>query len=426
MKPRERSDALWRFHEALASRKPELVELSVAEAGSTQMIGDFLQVQTPLDHLAWWAERAGTFPFTEPLPPVMGMGIGQGVVRKEPVGVVAALTPFNFPLFLNLWKLGPALAMGNTCVLKPSPYTPLEAIVLAEAAEAAELPPGVVNVVTGDVEAAKLVTTHSGVDLVSFTGSDVVGSQVMAQASQSLKKVLLELGGKSACLVFPGVDLDQVVPAAAMTGFLTHCGQGCALTTRLLVHESLHDRFVEKLCDFLSFVTVGNPADPSSMVGPLIRESQRERVERYVQLGIDEGAELVFGGKRPDGIDKGYFYSPTLFTNVDNKMKIAQDEIFGPVGVVIPFSDPEEAIQIANDSRYGLSGAVWHPDPLDAYAMAARLRTGSVTINGGGGGMNPAAPFGGYKHSGVGRELSDHGLHEYLELKTVMWSAGRL
>ena len=424
--PRDRSEALWRFHDALASRKSELIELTVTEAGSTQMLGDFLQVQTPLDHLAWWAERAATFPFTEPLPPVLGMGIGQGVVRKEPVGVVAGLTPFNFPIFLNLWKLGPALAMGNACVLKPSPFTPLEAIVLAEAAEAAELPRGVLNVVTGDIEGSKLLTTHPAVDLVSFTGSDAVGKQVMAQASGSLKKVLLELGGKSACLIFPGVDLDRVIPSAAMMGFLTHCGQGCALTTRLVVHKSIHDRVVEKLCEFLPLMSIGDPANPANMIGPLIRESQRERVERYVQLGLDEGAELVYGGARPEGLDKGFFYMPTLFDNVDNKMTIAQEEIFGPVGAVISFSDTDEAIRIANDSRYGLAGAVWHPDPVDAYGIASKLRTGTVTINGGGGGMNAAAPFGGYKHSGVGRELSDHGLHEYLELKTVMWGAGQL
>lgn len=424
--PTERSRFLQRFHESLVARKDELVNLVVQEAGSAQMLADFLQVQTPLDHLAWWAERAATFPYIEPMPPSVGLlGLGQGAIHKEPVGVVGAITPFNFPIFLNLWKLGPALAMGNTVVLKPSPYTPLEAFVLGEVLAELDLPPGVVNIVTGDIAAGEELTTNPAVDLVSFTGSDVVGRSVMGQASGTLKKTLLELGGKSANIVFEGVNLDDVASGAVM-GFTTHCGQGCALTTRILVQRRIHDELVEKMKTFLEFLPVGDPADPANLMGPLIRESQRERVEGYVQIALEEGAELAFGGGRPAALDRGYFVEPTLLTGVENSMRIAQEEVFGPVGVVIPFDDADDAVRLANDSRFGLGGGVWHPDPAQAYEVAKRLRTGMVQVNGGGGALiNQFGTFGGYKQSGVGRELSDHGLQEYCELKTIAWPAGR-
>lgn len=424
MTPAERSKLLVAFHEACVARKQEILDLNVAEAGSTQLLADFLQVSIPLEHFRWFAERAATYPFEEPLPPTIGMGIGQGVVRKEPAGVVAAITPFNFPFFLNLWKLGPALATGNTMVLKPSPYTPLEAFLLGEIADEVGLPPGVLNVVTGDVDAGRELTTSPDVDIVSFTGSDVVGRKVMAQAAEGLKKTLLELGGKSALIVCAGSDLDKVVPQAIM-GFTTHCGQGCALTTRILVQRSIHDDLVERIRNFLGFMSIGDPADPTVMVGPLIRESQRERVERYVELGRAEGAQVAFGGGRPPGLDRGYFVEPTLFTGVDNSMRIAREEIFGPVGCVIPFDDIDEAVRIANDSPYGLAGGVWHPDPIVAYDIARRIRAGTITVNGGGGGFGSHGPFGGFKQSGVGRELSDYGLLEYLELKTVQWGVGQ-
>jgi len=424
MRPAERSKLLVAFHEACQARKQEILELNVAESGSTQLLADFLQVTIPLEHFRWFAERAATFPFEEPLPPTIGMGIGQGVVRKEPAGVVAAITPFNFPFFLNLWKLGPALAAGNTVVLKPSPYTPLEAFLLGELADEVGLPSGVLNIVTGDVDAGRALTTSDEVDIVSFTGSDVVGRKVMAQAAEGLKKTLLELGGKSALIVCAGSNLDKVVPQAIM-GFTTHCGQGCALTTRILVQRSIHDDLVERLRTFLGFMSVGDPADPSVMMGPLIREAQRERVERYVELGRTEGAEVAFGGGRPAGLDRGFFVQPTLFTGVDNSMRIAREEIFGPVGCVIPFDDVDDAVRIANDSPYGLAGGVWHPDPVVAYDMASRVRAGTITVNGGGGGFGPYGPFGGFKQSGIGRELSDYGLLEYLELKTVQWGAAQ-
>jgi aldehyde dehydrogenase (NAD+) len=425
MSPRERSDVLQRFVQAIADRRTELVDLIIAEAGAARPIAEAFQFDAPVRFSYWFAERAATFPYEDPLPPqISPRGLGQGVIRKEPVGVVAAITAFNYPLYLNLAKVAPALAVGNTVVLKPSPYTPLEALVLGEIADAAELPPGVLNVVTGDIAESEHLTTHPGVDMVSFTGSDVVGKQIMGQAADSLKKVLLELGGKSPNIVFAGADVGRFAAAAAYA-FTIHCGQGCALPTRILAERSVYDDVVEGLKAALAKVKVGDPADPSVTMGPLIRAAQRDRVERYVASGTDDGATLAFGGRRPGDLPQGFFFEPTLFTDVDNSMTVAQDEIFGPVGVVIPFDGEEEAVAIANDTRYGLAASLWHPKPTRAFELAKQVKAGTVTINGGGGGPSPWAPFGGYKQSGIGREFGDYGMLEFTELKTVSWSAGR-
>ncbi len=423
--PRQRSDVLVRFVETVAARRDELVDLIVAEAGSARGIAQAMQFDTPLRYAEWFADRAATFPFVEALPPqVSARGLGQGAILKEPVGVVAAITPFNFPLYLNLVKVMPALAVGCSVVLKPSPLTPLEALVLGEIADAVDLPPGVLNVVTGDVAASERLTTHPGVDMVSFTGSDAVGSRIMGQAAPGLKKVLLELGGKSPNIVFAGSDLDKFSFSAAFA-FTIHAGQGCALPTRIVAERAVYDEVVEKVAGALGRIRVGDPTDAKTGMGPLIRESQRERVERYVASGTAEGARLACGGRRPDGLDRGFFFEPTLFADVDSSMTIAQEEIFGPVGVVIPFDDEDDAVRIANDTRYGLAAGIWHPDPLRAYALAQRVQAGTISINGGGGGPHLWGPFGGYKHSGIGREFGDHGMAEYTQLKTVSWSAGR-
>ena len=425
MDPRERSRVLVAFAEAIAARRDDFIELIIDEAGSARMIAEQLQFDAPLGHAFWFAERAATYPYMEPLPPVITpAGIGQGMIVKEPAGVVAAVTAFNFPVYLNLWKLFPALAMGNTVVLKPSPYTPLEAFALAEIAEQVGLPPGTVNVVTGDIAASEALTTHPAVDMVSFTGSDQVGQLIQAQAAQGLKKVLLELGGKSPSIVFAGADLEKAARSAAGS-FIRHAGQGCGLTTRVLAERSIHDELVEMMKAVLARITVGDPHDAKNVMGPLIRETQRARVERYVKSGLDQGATLAFGGGRPAGLDRGFYVEPTLFTGVDNSMSMAQDEIFGPVSVVIPFEGEDDAIAIANDTRYGLAASVWHPDPVRALELSRRIRAGRVAINGGGPTMNPAGAWGGFKHSGLGRELGDYGLLEYVELKTIEWGAGR-
>jgi len=425
MPPRQRSDALLRFMQEVADRKAELVDLIIAEAGAARWVADGLQFDTGFKYAQWFAERTASFPFEDPLPPqVSARGLGQGVILKEPVGVVAAITPFNFPLYLNLSKVVPALAAGNSVVLKPSPYTPMQAFVLGEIADAAGLPPGVLNVVTGDIPAGEHLTTHPDVDMISFTGSDFVGKKIMSQAAEGLKKILLELGGKSPNIIFEGADVKKFAQGAA-AGFTIHAGQGCALPTRILADRSVYDEVVDGMQGALSRVTVGDPTDKKTMMGPLIREAQRERVERYVATGTAEGARLAVGGGRPADTSRGFFFEPTLFADVSSSMSVAQDEIFGPVGVVIPFDGEEEGIRIANDTRYGLAASVWHTNPVRAYEIAQEIQAGTVSINGGAGGPHLWGPFGGYKHSGIGREYGDYGLLEYTQLKTVAWSAGR-
>ena len=421
LSPAERSRHLLRLADVLADRIDELIELNIAEAGATRDLAATGQTQTAFKFFRQWAERAATFSFVEPLPPFQGERLAQGVILKEPVGVVAAITPFNFPVLLNMYKLGPALAMGNTVVLKPSPYTPLEAFFIAQAIEDADLPKGVVNVIVGGEDVGRALTEHPGVDMVAFTGSDGVGRAIMGQASTTLKRVLLELGGKSPNIILPDADLGAAASSAAKM-FIRHSGQGCGTPTRVLVHESVHDDVVDAMVAHLRDVRIGNPADATTTMGPLIREVQRARVERYVQSGIDEGATVAFGGGRPD-ISRGYYVEPTLFTGAKNSMAIAQDEIFGPVAAVIPFSTVDEAVGIANDSRYGLCSWVWSQDVANAYEIGKRLRVGVVNVNGSMG-LSMYGTFGGYKQSGIGREMSDHGLHEYLELKTVYWPVG--
>lgn len=418
----ERLEMLRAFATGLEAREATLIDIVVAEAGVTVQLARTAQVKAPLMHFRDMVDRVlPTFSFVRPQPPTFGVGIGQGVVRREPAGVVAAITAFNWPVFLNVSKIAPALAAGCTIVLRPSPLTPYSALLLGEVADEAGLPPGVLNIVTGGIEAAALLTNHPAVDVVSFTGSDAVGRKVMAQAAAGVKKTILELGGKSANIVLEDADLARAAPYA-VTNFTRHAGQGCACFTRVLVHESRHDELVERMLAILGGLRVGDPTDPATDVGPLISAAQRDRVERYVAIGREEGATIAFGGGRPAGLDNGFFVEPTLFTDVKNSMCIAREEIFGPVGVVIPFASDDEAASIANDSTFGLSAAVWSKDAVRAYSLATRLRVGTVTLNGGGGGVNAHGPFGGYKISGVGREFGEAGLDEYLETKTVNWA----
>jgi aldehyde dehydrogenase (NAD+) len=423
---RERSAALLRFKQALQDRYDDLVELVVAEVGAILPMARGHHVALPIEHLEYWAEAARQPELTS-LPPRTawqpnGTGrLGAWAVHREPVGVVAAITAYNFPLLINIMKLGPALAAGNTVVLKPSPYTPLTALAIAEAAEVADLPPGVVNVVTGGLDVGTALTTDPRVDLVSFTGSDAVGAAIMAQAAPTLKRVVLELGGKSPLIVRADADLD-VAAAAGLMGFTFQAGQGCALTTRHLVHEKVYDAYVERVAAAAGALRVGDPADPATQMGPLIREAARERVQGFVDDAVAAGARIATGGGRPAG--PGYFVEPTLLTSVTPDLPVVRKEIFGPVGVVLPFSDDDEAIRLANDSEFGLDGHIVSADTGTAFELACRLRTGSVSINGGSGYFNPQAPMGGYKRSGIGRENGTVGLDEYRQLKTIRYHAG--
>lgn len=424
----ERAGHLLRFLEVLEGWRDALADLVVAETGAPRGLAEGMHVQVSLDHLRFFAEAARWDP-VESLPidlsprPGGGTLLGGQVQVHEPHGVVAAITPFNFPLFIDIAKVGPALATGNTVVLKPSPFTPLEAFALAEAARQAGLPPGVLNVVTGGPEVGRQLTTDPRVDMVSFTGSDAVGVIVAQQAASTVKKVLLELGGKSALIVREDADLGAAAQFA-VGQYTLQAGQGCSLCTRHLVHRSVRDEFLERMVALSEGLRVGDPADPSVTMGPLIREAQRGRVEGYVDGARHQGARIVTGGRRPAGLERGFFYEPTIVTDVDHAWPVVQEEIFGPVAVVSTFDTDDEAVAIANDSPFGLSGAIFSASSGTAYEMALRIRTGGVAINGGSGRMSSWAPFGGNKRSGVGREYGVEGVREYTQTKVVTFNAG--
>lgn len=424
----ERQAKLTQFLDAIDRRSGEIIDLIVAEAGSTRGLAQFLQYGVPMKHARTTLEvmmrPAQTSLPIDLTPSADGSTVlGVSVLSREPVGVVSAITPYNFPFFLNVGKIIPAMAVGCTVVLKPSPFTPFEALILGQIAEEVGLPRGVLNIVTGGADVGAALTTDKRVDLISFTGSDKVGAAIQAQAAPTLKRVLLELGGKSALIVRADADIAQAAMAGVM-GFTTHCGQGCALTTRHLVHNSIKDQYIAAVTQIVAGMKIGNPSDPSVAMGPLIREQARARSESYVDIARSEGARLVIGGKRPAGLDKGFYYEPTLFDDVDNSHRIAQEEVFGPIGVVIGFDSDEEAIRIANDSDFGLGGGIYSRDAGKAYEMALAMRVGGVSINGGSGTMSSHAPFGGIKRSGYGREYGIEGLNEFTYMKTIGFHAG--
>ncbi|MCB2044611.1 MAG: aldehyde dehydrogenase family protein [Novosphingobium sp.] len=427
----ERADVMQRMADALFARQADIAKLIVAEVGCAQHITHTMQVANPIQHLVS-AIRDARREEDERLPiditpnmfaPGGPQLLGGTTVVREPVGVVSAITGYNFPFLLNLAKVSPALLAGCTMVLKPSPYTPFSAMLLGQIAEQIGLPPGVLNIVTGGIPEGRMLCTDERVDMVSFTGSDGVGAAIMEQAAPTLKKVHLELGGKSAMIVRHDANVQRA--AAMAVGFLSvNAGQGCAIPTRLLVHNSIRPAFAEAAKAAAAQIRVGDASDPTVMMGPLIRESQRQKVEHYIALGKQAGATLLCGGGRPPGLDAGFFTELTLFDNVTNDMRIAQDEIFGPVGCIIGFDSDDEAIAIANASRFGLNGAIETADAATGYAMARRIRAGSVSLNGGTGTMS-YAPIGGYKRSGIGREYGPHWLREYQHEKSIFYPIGR-
>ena len=402
---------------ALDEHREELRELTIAEVGAPRQLTHGPQLDEPIGIVTYYADLLEDYEFTEDLGEVDSRGQRHHRwVEREAAGVVAAILPYNFPHQLALAKLAPALAAGCTVVLKAAPQTPLTTLALGELiAEHTDIPPGVVNVLSSSTaEVGALLTTHPDVDVVTFTGATTTGRRIMAAAADTVKKVFLELGGKSAMIVLEDADLARAALFAAFT-VCSHSGQGCALTSRLLVPRARHDEIVAMVAAGLERVRVGDPTDPKTAMGPLISEPQRDKVDGMVQRAVEAGATLVRGGKR---IDPGWFYEPTLLANVDPDSEIAQDEVFGPVLAVIPYDDDEDAVRIANNSRYGLSGAVHSADEERALRIARRIRTGTFSINGGNY-FAPDVPFGGYKQSGIGRESGRAGFEGFLEHKAL-------
>jgi aldehyde dehydrogenase (NAD+) len=404
------------LHQALLDHAEELRELTIAEVGATRALTQGAQLDEPIKIVRYYADLLRSYSMSDELGEIESRGMRhRRWVEKEGAGVVGAIIAYNYPNQLALAKLPPALAAGCTVILKGAPDTPLVTLALGELiANHTDIPPGVVNVLSSsDAAVGEALTTSPDVDVITFTGSTPVGRRIMAAASETVKRVFLELGGKSAAILLDDADFVSASMFAAFS-MVTHAGQGCALTSRLLVPKKHHDEIVELVAQNFAKVRHGDPADPKTYMGPLINERQRDKVDGMVQRAIAGGATLVTGGKR---LDPGYFYAPTLLTNVDPDSEIAQNEIFGPVLVVIGFDDDDDAVRIANNSIFGLAGAVFSADQDRALAVARRIRTGSFSINGGNY-FSADAPFGGFKQSGVGREMGVAGLEEFLEGKT--------
>jgi len=408
------------LRDAMVAHADELRELTIAEVGAPRFLTSGAQLDAPVADLGWVADLAETYEWRTDMGVASPMGVASHRwLLREPAGVVAAVTPWNFPHQINLAKLGPALAAGNTVVLKPAPDTPWCASALARlAAEETDLPPGVLNIVTSsDHQLGARLCADPRVDLVSFTGSTATGRRVMASAAETLKRVFLELGGKSAFVVLDDADLPAACALAAFTA-CTHAGQGCAITTRLLVPRHLHDEAVELAAATMAALGAGDPQDPGTVCGPVISARQRDRIESYLAGALTDGARFATGGGRPPDRQRGFFLEPTLVTGLDPSAPAAREEIFGPVLVALPHDGDDHAVALANDSPYGLSGAVHSGDPERAWRVAERIRTGTMSVNGGvwyGGDV----PFGGYKQSGIGRESGRLGFEEYLEAKLV-------
>ena len=417
--PAFRAHCLRQLRDAMQSHADELRELTIAEVGAPRFLTTLAQLDSPVEDLGWIADLAESYAWRTDLGEAVAAGIpSHRWVLKEPAGVVGAITPWNFPHQINLAKVGPALAAGCTVVLKPAPDTPWAAAALGAISRETDLPPGVLNIVnSSDHQVGAALSSDPRVDLVSFTGSTATGKKVMAAASETLKKVFLELGGKSAFIILDDADVASAAALAAFTA-CTHAGQGCAITTRLLVPRDRHDEIVEAAASTMAALAAGDPNDPGTICGPVISARQRDRIEGYLRSAIDEGGTFAAGGGRPPEHERGFFIQPTLITGLDNSATVAREEIFGPVLTVIAHDGDDDAIRIANESPYGLSGAVQSGDPERAWRVAESVRTGTMGINGGvwyGGDV----PFGGYKASGIGREMGVQGFEEYLETKSV-------
>ncbi|MFJ4757123.1 MULTISPECIES: aldehyde dehydrogenase [Streptomyces] len=413
----ERIEVVGRIKDGIAARHEEIARVISAQNGSPYSWSVLAQALGAM--MVWDAAItvARGFPYEEPRDGVLG----RILVRREPVGVVAAVVPWNVPQFVAAAKLAPALLAGCTVVLKPSPESPLDAYLLAEIAAEAGLPEGVLSVLPADREVSEYLVGHPGVDKVSFTGSVAAGKRVMEVAARNLTRVTLELGGKSAAVVLPDADVEAtvagVVPAAWMNN-----GQACVAQTRILLPRSRYDEFAEAFAAAAGALVVGDPLDPATQVGPLVARRQQRRSLDYIRIGQEEGAKILTGGGRPAGLEKGWYVEPTLFGDVDNAMRVAREEIFGPVVCLLPYGDQDEAVRIADDSEYGLSGSVWTGDVERGIEVARRVRTGTYSVNTFS--LDMLGPFGGYKNSGLGREFGPEGFGAYLEHKMIHLPAG--
>jgi aldehyde dehydrogenase (NAD+) len=408
------------LRDAMREHIEELRELTISEVGAPRMLTAGAQLEGPVGDLGFSADSAESYSWKQDLGEAAPMGIPtRRTIAREAVGVVGAITPWNFPHQINLAKLGPALAAGNTVILKPAPDTPWCAAVLGEIiAEHTDFPPGVVNIITSsDHSVGALLAKDPRVDMVSFTGSTATGRNVMADAAATIKKVFLELGGKSAFIVLDDADLAGACSVSAFTASM-HAGQGCAITTRLVVPRARYDEAVAIAAGTMSSIKPGDPTEGGTVCGPVISARQRDRVQGYLDSAIAEGGTFACGGGRPADRATGFFIEPTVIAGLTNDARVAREEVFGPVLTVIAHDGDDDAVRIANDSPYGLSGTVFGGDPDRAAGVAARLRVGTVNVNGGVW-YSADAPFGGYKQSGIGREMGLAGFEEYLETKVI-------
>ncbi len=409
--PVERAEVVQKLADLYAAHLDDFARIITAEMGSPMLFSQMAQAPMPQVMLQYFVDLARTFTFEERRDGVFGPML----VRREPVGVVGAIVPWNVPQFVSMSKIAPALVSGSTIVIKPAPETPLDMFLLAELVAEAGIPDGVFNVVPGGREVGEHLVTHPGVDKIAFTGSTAAGRRIASLCGEQLKRCSLELGGKSAAIVLADADPATTVPGLEFSGLMNN-GQACVAQTRILVPRSGYDTWVEALAEMGRRQVTGDPTEMTTTLGPLVAERQRDRVEGYIDIGKAEGARIVAGGGRPD-IDTGWFVEATVFADVDNSMRIAQEEIFGPVLCVIPYDDEAEAIAIANDSVYGLAGSVWTGDTDHGLDVARQVRTGTFGINQYL--MDFTSPFGGFKASGLGREFGPEGLSAYLEPKSI-------
>ncbi|KIF73322.1 aldehyde dehydrogenase [Streptomyces sp. 150FB] len=413
LSPAERQAVIARFDALHAARNDETAALISAENGAPRWFTHWAQTALS-EQTGAYLRAAASFGWEEPADP---SGASRTLVRREPIGVIAAVIPWNAPHQSALVKIIPALLAGNTVVLKASPENSLSVLLLGEIAAEAGIPEGVLSILPADRETSEYLVSHPGVDKIAFTGSTAAGRRIAAIAGEQLKRVSLELGGKSASIILQDADLTAVTEGLKFASFANNA-ENCQAHTRILAPRGRYEEVVEALKDLVESLVVGDPADPETFIGPMIRADQQQRVRSYIELGIKEGARLVTGGPEiPEGLEGGYYVRPTLFADVDNSMRIAQEEIFGPVLVVIPYDDEDDAVRIANDSPYGLGGGVWTADTEHGTEIARRVRTGYFMVNAAAPGFE--GPFGGYKASGIGREFGSVGLAEYVEHKTI-------